>query len=127
MRQGGANTWIVAAVTFLILLATAGVRATPAILMVPLEREFGWDPSLLGSLSWGQLFLASCFGLLLWLLIRQTAWAPDAVVELSRALVALKKAPDACQTLAELGRKYPKAPAAVKARAANVREQAKCG
>ena len=34
--------WIVALVTFLILLATAGVRATPAILMVPLEREFGW-------------------------------------------------------------------------------------
>jgi sugar phosphate permease len=34
--------WIVAAVTFLILLATAGVRATPAILMVPLEHEFGW-------------------------------------------------------------------------------------
>ena len=34
--------WIVAAVTFLILLATAGVRATPAIFMVPLEREFGW-------------------------------------------------------------------------------------
>ena len=34
--------WIVAAVTFLILLATAGVRATPAVLMVPLEREFGW-------------------------------------------------------------------------------------
>jgi predicted MFS family arabinose efflux permease len=34
--------WIIAAVTFLILLATAGVRATPAILMVPLEREFGW-------------------------------------------------------------------------------------
>ncbi|MFL5295176.1 MAG: tol-pal system protein YbgF [Phenylobacterium sp.] len=56
----------------------------------------------------------------------QTAWAPDAVVELSRALVALKKAPDACQTLAELGRKYPKAPAPVKARAASVREQAKC-
>jgi tol-pal system protein YbgF len=57
----------------------------------------------------------------------QTAWAPDAVVELSRALVALKKTPDACQTLAELGRKYPKAPAALKARAANIREQAKCG
>lgn len=34
--------WIVAAVTFLILLVTAGVRATPAIFMVPLEREFGW-------------------------------------------------------------------------------------
>jgi tol-pal system protein YbgF len=56
----------------------------------------------------------------------QTAWAPDAVVELSRALAALKKPADACQTLAELGRRYPKAPASVKTRAAVVREQAKC-
>ena len=45
--RGGSSSkfhyaWIVAGVTFLILLATAGVRATPAILMVPLEREFGW-------------------------------------------------------------------------------------
>ena len=35
--------WIVAAVTFLVLLITAGVRATPGILMVPLEGEFGWS------------------------------------------------------------------------------------
>ena len=56
----------------------------------------------------------------------QTAWAPDAVVELSRALVQLKKPVDACQTLAELGRKYPKAPPAVMSRAATVRLQAKC-
>ena len=35
--------WIVAAVTFVILLITAGVRATPGILMVPLEDEFGWS------------------------------------------------------------------------------------
>jgi sugar phosphate permease len=34
--------WIVAGVTFFVLLATAGIRATPAILMVPLEHEFGW-------------------------------------------------------------------------------------
>jgi hypothetical protein len=34
--------WIVAAVTFLVLLSSAGVRATPSILIVPLEREFGW-------------------------------------------------------------------------------------
>ena len=57
----------------------------------------------------------------------QTAWAPDAVVELSRSLAALKKPADACQTLAELDRKYPKAPASVKTRAAAVRAQAKCG
>lgn len=35
--------WIVAAVTFLVLLITAGVRATPGVLMVPLEGEFGWS------------------------------------------------------------------------------------
>ena len=35
--------WIVAAVTFLVLLVTAGVRATPGVLMVPLEGEFGWS------------------------------------------------------------------------------------
>jgi tol-pal system protein YbgF len=56
----------------------------------------------------------------------QSAWAPDAVVELSRSLVALKKPADACQTLAELGRRYPKAPPAVMSRAAIVRTQAKC-
>lgn len=57
----------------------------------------------------------------------QTAWAPDAVVELARELVALKKPADACQTLAEVPKHYPKAPAAVKARAATLAAQAKCG
>ena len=35
--------WIVAAITFLVLLTAAGVRSTPAVLMVPLEQEFGWS------------------------------------------------------------------------------------
>lgn len=35
--------WIVALVTFLVLLVTAGIRATPGVLMVPLESEFGWN------------------------------------------------------------------------------------
>jgi tol-pal system protein YbgF len=56
----------------------------------------------------------------------QTGWAPDAVVELSRSLIALKKPTDACQTLAEFSRRYPKAPATVAARAAAARTQAKC-
>jgi MFS family permease len=34
--------WIVAGVTFFILLITAGIRARPSILMVPLQHEFGW-------------------------------------------------------------------------------------
>ena len=57
----------------------------------------------------------------------QTAWAPEAVVELSKSLVALKKPQDACQTLAELPRRYPKAPPAMMSRAAQVKTQAKCG
>src|ERR1700761_6305473 len=35
--------WVVAGVTFLILLATAGVRSAPGVLIVPIEREFGWS------------------------------------------------------------------------------------
>ena len=35
--------WFVAATTFLVLLAAAGVRSTPSLLMVPLEAEFGWS------------------------------------------------------------------------------------
>jgi sugar phosphate permease len=35
--------WVVAAVTFLVLLASAGIRSMPGILILPLEEEFGWD------------------------------------------------------------------------------------
>jgi sugar phosphate permease len=35
--------WIVAALTFLTLLIGAGVRATPSVLIVPLERDFHWS------------------------------------------------------------------------------------
>src|SRR5947208_2358753 len=41
--------WVVAAVTFLVLLAAAGIRATPGILIVPLEREFGWTRTMISS------------------------------------------------------------------------------
>ena len=34
--------WVIAGITFLVLLATAAIRATPGVLMVPLESEFGW-------------------------------------------------------------------------------------
>jgi predicted MFS family arabinose efflux permease len=35
--------WLVVAVVFLVLLAAAGTRATPSVLMVPLEHQFGWS------------------------------------------------------------------------------------
>jgi sugar phosphate permease len=39
--------WVIAAVTFVVLLITAGVRATPALFMVPLEQEFGWNRAVI--------------------------------------------------------------------------------
>jgi len=40
MRTRIHYAWVVAIVTFVVLLITAGVRATPGVLMVPLETEF---------------------------------------------------------------------------------------
>jgi MFS family permease len=37
--------WLALAVTFLVLLAAAAVRATPSVLFLPLEQEFGWSRS----------------------------------------------------------------------------------
>jgi MFS family permease len=36
-------SWVVAAVTFLTMLVTAGAVGAPGVLIVPLQREFGWD------------------------------------------------------------------------------------
>jgi len=41
--RGVHYAWVVAGVTFVVLLSTAGIRATPGLLMVPLEMEFGWS------------------------------------------------------------------------------------
>ncbi len=56
-----------------------------------------------------------------------TPWAPDGVLELSRSLIALNRASEACQTLAELSRRYPAAAPSIQSRAAAARTQALCG
>ena len=35
--------WVIAAVTFFVLLTAAGIRSTPSVLIVPLEAEFHWS------------------------------------------------------------------------------------
>ena len=40
--------WVVAAVSFITLLAAAGFRSTPGVLIVPLEQEFGWNRATIG-------------------------------------------------------------------------------
>ena len=41
--------WIVAAITFLVLLVGAGIRATPGVLIVPLKQEFGWTTATIST------------------------------------------------------------------------------
>ena len=41
--------WIIAGVTFVVMLITAGVRATPGLFMVPLETEFGWSRAVISA------------------------------------------------------------------------------
>ena len=43
------DAWIIAGVTFAILLVTAGIRATPGILIIPLEREFAWSRTVISA------------------------------------------------------------------------------
>ncbi|HEY3193770.1 MAG TPA: MFS transporter, partial [Candidatus Dormibacteraeota bacterium] len=39
--------WIVAVVTFVALMGAAGFRATPGVLIVPLQDEFGWNRAVI--------------------------------------------------------------------------------
>jgi len=39
------RAWIVAAVTFLVLLASAAFRSSMGVMVVPFEDEFGWTKS----------------------------------------------------------------------------------
>ena len=55
-----------------------------------------------------------------------TPWAPDAVVKLSLSLIALKKPADACSTLDEFARRFPKPAPALASRAAQARTKAQC-
>jgi MFS family permease len=53
--------WVVAGATFLTMLVTAGALGTPGVLLVPLEKEFGWDNADISSAFAIRLVL---FGLL---------------------------------------------------------------
>jgi sugar phosphate permease len=54
--------WIVAGVTFLTLLAAAGLRATPGVLIVPLETEFGWSRATISFAVGVNIFLYGLVG-----------------------------------------------------------------
>ena len=41
--------WVVAGATFLVMLATAGAMGAPCVIMLPLEKEFGWSAADISS------------------------------------------------------------------------------
>ncbi len=54
--------WVVVGITFLILLIGAGVRATPGVLIVPWEKEFGWSAATIGIAIAINIFLYGMIG-----------------------------------------------------------------
>jgi sugar phosphate permease len=54
--------WIVAGVTFVTLLVAAGLRATPGVLIVPLETEFGWSRATISFAIGVNIFLYGLIG-----------------------------------------------------------------
>ncbi len=88
------------------------------------EARYYLGKALLARRAWAEAATAEIGAIRGW---PRTRWAPEAVLDLSRALVGLKKPTDACQTLDELAKRYPKATAGAKSGAAQVRAQAQCG
>jgi predicted MFS family arabinose efflux permease len=59
-RRGVHYGWIVVAVTFVTMLATAAAMGMPGVLLLPLKGEFGWD---LGAISGALALRLALFGM----------------------------------------------------------------
>jgi sugar phosphate permease len=60
-RRGVHYGWVVATVTFVTLLTTAGAMGLPGALILPLNKEFGWDA---GEISTALALRLALFGLM---------------------------------------------------------------
>ncbi len=55
-------SWIVLAITFVILLVGACIRSTPGVLIVPLREEFGWSTATISAAVAVNIFLYGMIG-----------------------------------------------------------------
>ncbi len=62
IRERVHYSWIVVAMTFVTLLAAAGIRSAPGVLMIPSEREFGWTRATVSFAVSVNLFLYGLSG-----------------------------------------------------------------
>jgi len=97
-RTGVHYAWIVAFLTFLTMLAAAGARSAPGVLMVPLEEEFGWSRATISSAVSVNLVLYGLAGpfaaaLLEWLGVRRTMVLSLALTAIGVALTTLMSKP----------------------------------
>ena len=88
------------------------------------EARFYLAKTLMSRKAWPDAATAEIGAIRGW---PHTRWAAEAVLDLSRSLVAMGKPADACQTLGELAKRYPKATPSVLRAAGGVRAQARCG
>ncbi|OHT21945.1 MFS transporter [Edaphosphingomonas haloaromaticamans] len=79
-RPFGRNyAWVVVAVTFLSLLAAAGLRSAPGVMMTPLQAAFGWDRATVSA--------AAAFGIFLYGMVGPFAAALMQTIGIRRTLI----------------------------------------
>ena len=61
-RRGVHYGWVVVATTFLTMLVTAGAVGAPGVLLLPLQREFGWSTAAISSALAMRLLLFGLMG-----------------------------------------------------------------
>ena len=61
-RRGLHYGWVVVATTFLTMLVTAGAVGAPGVLLLPLQREFGWSTAAISSALALRLLLFGLMG-----------------------------------------------------------------
>ena len=85
-RRGIHYGWAVVAVTFLTMLVTAGAVGAPGVLILPLQKEFGWDTGTIGSALAVRLALFGLMGPFAAALMNR--YGPRRIVLLALALIA---------------------------------------
>lgn len=60
--RGQGYAWVVVGVTFVALLAAAGLRSAPGVLMQPIELHFGWDRATVSMAAAVGIFLYGLVG-----------------------------------------------------------------
>jgi sugar phosphate permease len=85
-RRGIHYGWAVAGVTFLTMLVTASAVGAPGVLILPLQREFGWDTATIGSALAVRLVLFGLMGPFAAALMNR--YGPRRIVLLALGLIA---------------------------------------